>query len=536
MSSPALHYLLTLLLSLLLQVQGDSSLSWRRFNALKFGDTQDDYVMYKPDMTPLESAFTICAWVRKLGIAYAPTWFSYGVRSNSHEIQITDMGGRTRLFGDDTDVSSVYTVPEGTWFHNCMSWSAASQARYVYINGVVVDARGTPAGRKLQMDGYLLIGNELDRYGTGMDDYNIFAGELYKLNVFSRMLTTSEIKEMSSDMCSTVEESYCAERHIRWEDLLQVSRTGNVSEMATGCTTVEIQMMTKLEQIEDKLNKTLAELATAAVAKEKLKWTEGKLNDTIIELTETKDMLESTKVNHNKTLAKLAEQENMASKLNKTLSDLAAAKRETFNTESKYNTTATELAETKDMLAITKVSHDKTLAKLAASTAEQEKMASKLNTTLRNLAAANRNILNTEAKYNTTATELAETKDILENTESTLNETLAELSATTTKQEETEEQLNDTRTALTNTMMGTERTAGILSETATKLYDTLIKVEELVDEVLSISKKAEELEEEMDSCYERVDELEEEMTSCSEEVEVAKSGCHGCASKRNLDN
>ena len=132
--------------------------------------------MYKPDMRPLESSFTVCAWVKKQHDIHAPTWFSYSTREQTFEIDIADSGYHTRIFGDAFDLRSVYTVPHGQWFHNCLSWSAASQTRNVYINGVLVDAEGTPGGKTLGQDGYLVIGNEQDVYGGGMDSDHMFGG------------------------------------------------------------------------------------------------------------------------------------------------------------------------------------------------------------------------------------------------------------------------------------------------------------------------------------------------------------------------
>lgn len=104
-----------------------------------------------------------------------------------------------------------------------------------------------------------------------MDRDNKFAGEMFQLNVFSTMLSTSEIREMASDMCFNLsEENYGAKRHIRWEDIIQLSRTGNVVEKANGCQELEVVdkvMLIKLKQIEGKLNETLSQLASVTALK-----------------------------------------------------------------------------------------------------------------------------------------------------------------------------------------------------------------------------------------------------------------------------
>ena len=281
--------------------RGDEPDELRTFNMLKFGNTAQDYIMYKPDMGPLESAFTVCSWIRRLRSSTGPVWFSYSVSSQAKEIQITDDGYRFFMFGEQSDLRSVYTVSPGTWFHICLAWSVASQTRNLYINGVIVDTGATPADRRLGQDGYLLFGNEQDGLGTGMDGGEIFGGEMYKLNVFSKMLSTSEIQQMAADMCSNVEESYGDTRHIRWEDVIQLSRNGNVQEISSGCLN---KMRSELEQLRGKLNETLIGLANSKREQENVA---EKLNITLIELASGKVELEKTKKHLNGTLVELAD-------------------------------------------------------------------------------------------------------------------------------------------------------------------------------------------------------------------------------------
>ncbi|KAL5251954.1 hypothetical protein ACHWQZ_G014930 [Mnemiopsis leidyi] len=216
---------------LLLQAANIESTNKRRFNILKFGQSENDYVMFTHDMSQFKTGFTVCSWVRKLRNADIPTWFSYAVSSETYEIQISDMGDRTRIFGDYTNLTSLYTVTPGTWFHNCLSWDSVTSTRDVYIDGVRVDSKATPAGRTLRQGGSIVLGNEQDLGpGAGMDNVNIFDGELYKLNMFTRKLDDIEIREMSVDMCSEVEMKYGNERGLKWEDVLQKTKYGNVVE------------------------------------------------------------------------------------------------------------------------------------------------------------------------------------------------------------------------------------------------------------------------------------------------------------------
>ena len=271
--------LLTLLSLLLIATRGD------RINALKFGETDKDYILYQPNMQPFETGFTVCAWIRKLRTAHVPTWFSYAVSGQPFEIEITDMGDRTRIFGHRSDLQSLYTVTHGTWFHNCLGWDATSQTRNVYINGALVSSKATPAGSTLKQGGYLVLGNEQSRYGTGMEDYNRFSGEMFKLNMFSKKLSDHDIKEMATDMCSVVEETHGEVRGIKWEDVLLQTRTGNVTGIDSLCID---NMRDTLRKTEAKLNSTLAQLENKG---QQLNETIRELNQTLVELGHIKDIL-----------------------------------------------------------------------------------------------------------------------------------------------------------------------------------------------------------------------------------------------------
>ena len=62
---------------------------------LKFGETALDYVLLKPAVQPLEEAFSVCGWVRKLKWKGIPYWFAYGSSQIVHDLKISDYGSIT---------------------------------------------------------------------------------------------------------------------------------------------------------------------------------------------------------------------------------------------------------------------------------------------------------------------------------------------------------------------------------------------------------------------------------------------------------
>ena len=345
--------LLTLFTLLLHTTSGD------RFNALKFGQTEKDYILFQPNMQPFETGFTTCAWIRKLYSTAAPTWFSYATSVTAQEIQIGDYGPQTYIFNANADLTSHYTVTPGNWFHNCLSWDATSNARNVYINGALVDSTATPAGRTLGQGGYLVLGNEQHGPGTGMDSSDIFGGELFKLNMFGKKLSDAEIKEMAGDMCSEVEELYGEVRVIKWEDVLLKNRTGTVTEIGSGCSAGPVsRLLDSFEKVQEKLQKTEEKLnVTVADLENK----EQQLNETIRELDQTKEEKETFRADlENKTQQlnvsetqqqmKIEELDTVTEELNTTTKELDTVNMELNSTTTALNLTQVQLQHFKGLL------------------------------------------------------------------------------------------------------------------------------------------------------------------------------------------
>ena len=86
-----------------------------------------------------------------------------------------------------------------------------------------------------------------------MKTTDIFGGELFKLNFYSKELSSTEVLEMARDKCTEVEETYGAVRSIKWEDILLKTRNGDVTEIDSGCPISR-------QKRSPEMNATLAEL------------------------------------------------------------------------------------------------------------------------------------------------------------------------------------------------------------------------------------------------------------------------------------
>ena len=233
-----LSLFLTIIGSLYLQVQGSvRGAPDSRTIGLKFGLTAEDYVLLKPNMQPLEESYSVCGWTKKdVTDRGARCWFSYGTSSEDNEISMSSEGFFFS-FGKDLDLRKTLADSiDGTWRHQCATWSTSTQMFRVYHEGELVGSDASAANTKLGLDGYVALGNDLDTYGGGFTDGQAFGGILFKANVFNRELKAEEIKEMFlGGVCSNIEEKYGRTAYLKWSDFLLDERSGNVTEVDVGC-------------------------------------------------------------------------------------------------------------------------------------------------------------------------------------------------------------------------------------------------------------------------------------------------------------
>ena len=183
-------------------------------------------------MSRVKSAHTLCAWVKKMLSGNSRSWLTYTTSTHGYELLISDAGSYNYIHHGSYNVASLVTVPLNTWTHQCQSWSTSTGQLRVYYNGTLIGTNTFSNRAPLEEGGYILLGHDS---GT-QDNGEQFGGQLLKLNVFGRVLTDEEIAGMyTAGMCSEVEKNYDDVRYITWERILKETKTGNVSEVESGC-------------------------------------------------------------------------------------------------------------------------------------------------------------------------------------------------------------------------------------------------------------------------------------------------------------
>ena len=247
--------------------------------------------------------------------------------SGNYEIVIGSDGEYNRVVDDQGlyNRHDLFTVPVGTWFSYCITWSVASTTIKLYLDGDLVATDQTPSGRRLTMGGTLVFGG---LYGSSSSSSYVFGGDLYQLNVYSNVLESADIKKIADGgLCFDLEE-FSDTRILRWEDILDRSRSGSVSEVKV-CEPRE-ELITRLRESQEKLASVTGRLngteAQLSKSEEKVETLTNLLNSTQEELessqlnfTEAKKQLNVTK---EKLVTTEEELEGMTADLEEVTADL----------------------------------------------------------------------------------------------------------------------------------------------------------------------------------------------------------------------
>ena len=377
-----------LFLVVILCVVGHCTASERSLNALHFGTSTNDYVSFSPDMSAFQESFSVCAWIKRIYTSSShPTVLNYYHRSYGHEIHITANGRYTYVF-NDAGLNSFFgrfTTPTGSWFHLCVTWAKSTATSKLYLDGGLVGTDSTTS-RSLLTGGTVSLGKA---YWTSSSSY-IFGGEVFNLNMFSEVLSATEIKIAAQEgLCSRTLQDL-ESRVLKWEYILSRSKSGFVVETDTGCGAfIDIQqnLTSLLNETTVRLGDTEKELEAVS---ETLNETEHSLNSTLEELTGTQVKLGTTEETLNSTLVKLGATEET---LNSTLVKLGA-------TEEALNSTLKEFQTTEELLETEIAQHNETAEEL-------ETCSDKLFDTRSKLSAARKfenisrwDVLYTEPYYN----------------------------------------------------------------------------------------------------------------------------------------
>ena len=251
---------------------------------LRFGPTTADHIQLSDGiMDNSTSRFSLCTWIKKRFTGSSEPL----VLNNNNNIVLGDNGYYNWVAGTNLDLQSKYNRPLGTWFHVCMTWSGEDRRTRVYLDGHLIGTSNVTARSELYRGSKMCLGNY--ELVSKFSEY-VFGGDLFKLNIYNRVLTEEEIKNMAADICSCEEEKLASIKVLSWANILQYSRPGNVRDIDV-CAAEEklAESPNKTSYLEEKmaevlgtLLKTGQDLEESGIARQQLEVKQGKSYDILI--------------------------------------------------------------------------------------------------------------------------------------------------------------------------------------------------------------------------------------------------------------
>ena len=425
-----------------------------QYSALHFGTSTSDLISFQYDMAPFRDSLSICTWIKRIYTSSShPVVFHYYV--SNYEIAIGSDGRYNKVVADTGLENRRFTVPVGTWFSYCITWSVASTTIKLYLDGDLVATDRTPSGRRLKMGGTLVFGGHY----RGGYSYHVFGGDLYQFNVYSNVLESADIKKIADGgLCFDLEE-FSDTRILRWEDILDRSRSGSVSEVE-GCPTKELNLITllreKLASVTGRLNGKEAQLSKSEEKVETLTnllhSTQEELESSQLNFTEAKKQLNVTKEKLVTTEEELkgvtSDLEEVTADLEEVTADLEEVTADLEEVTADLEEVTAEMEEvTADLEEVT-ADLEEVTADLEEVTADLEEVTADLEEVTADLEGVTADLEEVTADLEEVTADLEEVTADLEGVTADLEEVTADLEEVTADLEEVTADMNRTEAAL----------------------------------------------------------------------------------------
>nr|XP_055076656.1 neuronal pentraxin-1 [Misgurnus anguillicaudatus] len=148
-------------------------------------------------------ALTVCLWLKGGSGPGIGTPFSYSVPGQANELVLIEWGNNPmELLVNDKAVTLPLSLTDSKWHHLCVTWSTRDGTWEAYQDGV---KRGSGENlspwHSIKPGGVFILGQEQDTLGGRFDATQSFVGEMSDLQLWSRVLTSTEIFNQAS--CSS---------------------------------------------------------------------------------------------------------------------------------------------------------------------------------------------------------------------------------------------------------------------------------------------------------------------------------------------
>jgi hypothetical protein len=140
------------------------------------------------------SAATLELWVRcNLGSSLDGLW-SYASTAGDNNNLLFDQSNLS-IFGPTGSVASGISINNGLWCQVVRVSNRTSGAEKLFVNGVEVFATTLNAGTNFTSGGTIMLGQEQDSVGGGLDSNQALEGSYSNFKIYNRILTDIEVAQ-----------------------------------------------------------------------------------------------------------------------------------------------------------------------------------------------------------------------------------------------------------------------------------------------------------------------------------------------------
>lgn len=217
--------------SSIIQIEGKST-------ALRFGQTTGDYIsLGQVDVSQITSQFSVCCWIKRRFSPninlYAPIVLHYYPDNDTRYGFLLGYGITGNTIANTAVIAESVkdkfrAIPNNRWYHICRTWSTNDFLR-VYLNGNMVGSTATDS-RQMRTGGEMTLGTAS---GQPKSPVHTFGGDVFKLNIYNRVLDESEIRSMASDFCSYTEDKLKSIKVLKWDEIISMKRSWSLTILVT---------------------------------------------------------------------------------------------------------------------------------------------------------------------------------------------------------------------------------------------------------------------------------------------------------------
>jgi len=114
------------------------------------------------------------------------------------------------------------------WHHFCFTWDGPTEKNAFYIDSNLIFEKSWSSPKELTEGGALVLGQDQDKYIRAFQTSEAFMGYISKVNMWDRMMTSSEVKDLYN-ACAVVQEGNV----MKWSDLYTTKK--KYGEVALVC-------------------------------------------------------------------------------------------------------------------------------------------------------------------------------------------------------------------------------------------------------------------------------------------------------------